>query len=73
MIEDHRARERDLAFRTDSSEIKERKMKSLLNQAADMILQAMRADVGNDTPEKMPQRQLSDMNDDRLPQPTLLS
>lgn len=73
MKEEHRAIQRDLSFRADNAEIKERKMRSLVNQAADLILQAMRAEAGDETPKKMPQRQLENLNDDRLPPTGYLS
>lgn len=39
----------------------------LLLQATDLIMQALRARKGDDTPEKMPQAITPHLNDDRLP------
>lgn len=38
-----------------------------LMQAADLIMQALRARAGDSTPEKMPERVLPHIKDDRLP------
>lgn len=38
-----------------------------LKQAADLIMQAARAAVGDLTPEKLPERKLAVIKDDRLP------
>ncbi len=38
-----------------------------LMQAADMIMQALRARQGDTTPEQIPDRKTSHLNDDRLP------
>lgn len=42
-------------------------IKALLLQAANIVMQALRADIGNETPEKMPPARLPALDDGRLP------
>ncbi len=58
---------RGLRVDRDQAVIKHSTIKSLLLQAADIIVQAARADVGNDTPEKMPSQIGAHLIDPRLP------
>lgn len=67
LIEDHRAIERQLAGERDRAVRAYTEINGLLNQSADLIMQAIRARVGDLTPEKMPQRPLAEIHDDRLP------
>ncbi len=71
MIEDHRHVERDLQFRVDKAETSEKEVAELLLQAADIIRQAFRARVGDNTPEKMPVAQLPALADGRMPEVSL--
>lgn len=57
-----------LTTERDEAVLKHSKIKSLLLQSADIIMQAARADIGNETPEKMPPgAPLREIKDDRLP------
>lgn len=56
-----------LTTERDEAVIKHAKIKSLLLQAADIVMQAARADVGDETPEKMPPQTGSHIVDERLP------
>lgn len=67
MVEDHRRIERDLVDKANRHELAYTEIVGLLDQAADLIVQAARARVGNVTPEKMPERQIPSIQDDRLP------
>jgi len=51
----------------DQAQVAYREIESLLLQATDTITQALRARVGNETPEKMPAADLPHIQDDRLP------
>lgn len=56
-----------MAIERDQAIAKYKRIDTLLMQAADLIMQAARARTGDETPEKMPQVQLPNMQDDRLP------
>lgn len=56
-----------LTTERDEAVVKHSKIKSLLLQSADIIMQAARADIGNETPEKMPAQTGPHVQDDRLP------
>lgn len=53
--------ERDQAVRKFAT------IKALLLQGADITMQALRAEQGDDTPAQIPDRKASHINDDRLP------
>lgn len=56
-----------LTTERDDAVAKRSKIKSLLLQGADITMQALRADAGDDTPEKMPAQTGTHISDDRLP------
>lgn len=56
-----------LTTERDEAMLKHSKIKSLLLQSADIIMQAARADVGDEAPEKMPPQTGRHIEDDRLP------
>jgi hypothetical protein len=56
-----------LTTERDDATVKHSKIKSLLLQAADIVMQAARADIGDETPERMPQQTGQHIQDDRLP------
>lgn len=58
----HRAR-----TECDQAIIKHSAIKSLLLQSADIVMQALRADAGDEAPEKMPANRGPHITDDRLP------
>ena len=57
----------DMQMDRDQAIIAYQEIESLLLRATDTITQALRARVGNATPEKMPQAELSVHDDERLP------
>lgn len=67
MVEDHRRRERELMIESHQHKVAYEEIRGLLNQAGDLLLQAFRARVGNETPEQMPQLRLPVIEDRRLP------
>lgn len=58
----------DMQMDRDRALMAYREIESLLLQATDNITQALRARVGNLTPEKMPVAETMHIADDRLPQ-----
>jgi hypothetical protein len=67
MVEDHRRIERELSAERDRAVRAFTEIDGLLNQTADLVMQAARARTGDNTPEQMPERRLASINDDRLP------
>ncbi len=67
IVEDHRRIERELTIKAHKAQAAYSEMEGLLDRAADLILQAARARVGDDTPEKMPEHSGTHVNDARLP------
>lgn len=67
LVEDHRRIERGLLAERDEAKIAYVEIEGLLNQAADSIMQAARARIGNQTPERMPPQTGRHIEDDRLP------
>ena len=57
----------DMQMERDQAVIAYREIETLLLQATDNITQALRARVGNSTPEKMPQAEVQHISDNRLP------
>jgi len=72
-FEVERARDRaesevsELTIERDHAVRSFKEIDSILLQAADLIMQALRARQGDNTPEKMPERQTPHIVDDRLP------
>lgn len=62
MVEDHRRRERELIAAADRAERAYVSIQGLLDQAADLILQAARARVGDAMPAPVPH-----LTDSRMP------
>lgn len=58
----------DMQMDRDRALVAYREIEGLLLRATDTITQALRARVGDLTPEKMPEADLPHINDDRLPQ-----
>lgn len=58
----------DMQMDRDRAIVAYREIEGLLLRATDTITQALRARVGNETPEKMPAADLPHITDDRLPQ-----
>lgn len=58
----------DMQMDRDRAIVAYREIEGLLLRATDTITQALRARVGDLTPEKMPEADLPHINDDRLPQ-----
>lgn len=56
-----------LTIERDQAVRKFEEIDTVLMQAADLIMQAARARVGDATPERMPERKLAVIQDDRLP------
>jgi len=56
LVEDHRRIERKLVGERDEAQLAYTEIEGLLNQAADCIMQAARARIGDQAPEKMPQQ-----------------
>lgn len=61
----------DMEIERDEALAANSQIEALLLQATEIITQALRARIGNATPEKMPPAQLGEVNDARLPAPTL--
>jgi hypothetical protein len=57
----------DMQMERDQAVIAYREIETLLLRATDNITQALRARVGNSTPEKMPQAEVQHISDNRLP------
>lgn len=69
---------RELMFRCDRAEMAYKEIEGLLGRAGDaamslndLIMQAVRAKIGDKTPEKMPEAKLLEVKDARLPTPDL--
>lgn len=58
----------DMQMDRDQARVAYREIDGLLLQAADTIHQALRARVGNITPEKLPAAEMQHISDGRLPQ-----
>lgn len=71
MIEDHRRVERDLTIEAHNAKVAYTQIQGLLDQAADLILQAARARIGDDTPAKMPAAIIPVLADGRMPEVSL--
>jgi len=56
-----------LTTERDEAVVKHARIKSLLMQSADITMQALRADAGDETPEKMPPQTGAHIVDQRLP------
>lgn len=67
MIQYYRRRERELISIANKAKLAYTEIDGLLNQAATIILQAARAQIGDQTPEKIPPPHLPSISDDRLP------
>lgn len=72
MVEDHRKIERELTIEAHNARVAYIQIQGLLDQAADLILQAARARIGDITPEKMPTATLAVIGDSRMPDVALL-
>lgn len=57
----------DLTVERDQAVRAFKEIDTLLLQAADLIMQALRAREGDKAPEQMPERQVMHVTDDRLP------
>ncbi len=68
LIEDHRKIERQLCAERDRAVRTSAEIEALLTQAGDLILQAMRARIGDVTPKVMPKAQTPHLVDQRMPQ-----
>lgn len=68
MLEDHRSTVRELVAERDRAVRAYTEIEGNLNQAADLIMQAARARVGNETPDPMPQAHTPHLADSRIPQ-----
>lgn len=67
MRDEHAREVHLLRTQRDQAVIKHSRIKALLMQSTEIIMQALRADQGNETPEKMPVATLAIVHDDRLP------
>lgn len=67
MRDEHRREAHQLRTERDEAVAKHATIKSLLLQQAEITMQALRADAGNETPEKMPESRGQHITDDRLP------
>lgn len=67
MTRHYRQRERELIADTNRAKVAYTEISGLLNQVAETVLQAARAQIGDQTPEKMPAPHLPHLKDDRLP------
>ena len=61
----------DMEIERNKAQVAYREMESLLLQATDLVAQALRARVGDGTPEKMPAAILPNIDDPRLPAPQI--
>lgn len=68
LVEDHRKIERELTAERDRAMRAYARIDGLLNQTADLVLQAMRAKIGNATPDPLPKASTPHLVDDRMPQ-----
>lgn len=57
----------DMTIERDQAVRAFKEIDSVLLQAADLIMQALRARAGDDAPEKMPEARMPVIQDDRLP------
>jgi chromosome segregation ATPase len=67
MVEDHRKIERELVDQANRHKVSYTEIDGVLMQAADLIMQAARARIGNATPAVVPTPPTKMVNDHRLP------
>lgn len=68
MKHDHTRSTTSLTMDRDRTARSNTEITGLLNQAADLIMQGLRARVGNQTPQEVPSNVLKLLDDDRIPQ-----
>ncbi len=67
-LRDRHAREvHDITSERDEAVVRHKEVTTLLLQAADIVMQALRANEGDLTPENIPDRRVAYIDDDRLP------